>query len=132
MGIAFFVGILVMDAMRRHPGNRPAFQGHGAADSHEIFHPSRRFITAVRQETVIAHPDAHTPGKPPQKKRDCEPFPAEHKQRCYSAEVKCQHEPRGDPVYRLLECPVVFETTHNACPLPSSPSQRSMGTSQAL
>src|ERR1700686_2647124 len=112
MGVAFFVGILVMDTMGCDPRDRPAFQRHGAADGHKVFHPSRRFISAMGQKTVIAHPDAHAAGKPPQKKGDCESSPSEHKQRCNSADVKCQHKTSGSPVHWLLKRPVTFETTH--------------------
>src|SRR5579859_30695 len=132
MGIAFFVGILVMDTMRRDPGDRAAFQRHSAADSHKIFQPSRRFISAMRQKTVIAHPDAHAAGKPPQEKGNREPLPTEHKQRRYSANVKCQHKTSGNPVQWLLKRPVTFETTHIAHPLASSHTHRSMRTPRAL
>ena len=37
MRIAGLVGFLVMNAMRGHPENRPAFQGKGAADGEEVF-----------------------------------------------------------------------------------------------
>ena len=61
MRIAFLIRKLVMNAVRRYPENRPAFERQRGANRQEIFHPLRSFVAAVREQPVIAHPDAQAP-----------------------------------------------------------------------
>src|SRR6266576_1742245 len=62
--ITFPVGILVMDTMRRHPGDRPSLEGQGSAHSQEVFHPFRRLVASMREQPVIAHAYPKTSGNP--------------------------------------------------------------------
>jgi hypothetical protein len=65
MRIAFHVSILVMDAMRRYPEERAAFQRQRGAEGDEIFEPLVRLETAVREQPVIRNADAQAAGDPP-------------------------------------------------------------------
>jgi hypothetical protein len=47
--IAFYVSILVMDAVRRHPEKRAAFQRQRGAEGNEIFEPFIGLEAAVRE-----------------------------------------------------------------------------------
>src|ERR1700730_2254758 len=67
MGITFFVGILVMHAMRGDPENRSTFQRERATGGQEILNPFWRFIAPMRQQAMVAHSDAKAPRNPPQK-----------------------------------------------------------------
>lgn len=101
VGIAFLVGVLVMNAMHHYPTDWPAFQSQCAADRQEVFHPLRSLIAAVRQKSVVAHPDAKTPGDPPQRKRQRESLPCKEKQRCDGTEMERNHKYGCDPIDRL-------------------------------
>ena len=46
--IAFLVGELVMNAMRRHPEDWATFESQGGADRQKVFDPLRSFIGAMR------------------------------------------------------------------------------------
>ncbi len=75
MWIAFFIRILVMHAVRRNPRNRPAFNRQRAARRQYVFHPFRSLVSAMRQQTVIAHPDAEAPAHPIRNHRENETGP---------------------------------------------------------
>jgi hypothetical protein len=87
----------------------PTFQSQRAAHSEEIFHPPGRIVAAMRQQAMVAHPDAQAPGGPPQPDREQARFPAEYEQRSQSANVKCHHKEGGDPYDGLSKRPVAFE-----------------------
>src|ERR1700677_5240327 len=80
MWVAVYVGKLVMDAVSGHPENRTAFERHGGAHGHKIFHPFGRLVASVSKQEVVAHADAHASGKPPQKHRYEERLPSKEKQ----------------------------------------------------
>ena len=56
--VAFTVGLLMVDAMRRDPENRTAFERQRAAEGQEILDPFVGLVAAVRQQPVIRHADA--------------------------------------------------------------------------
>jgi hypothetical protein len=112
MRVAFHVSILVMDAMRRYPEERAAFQRQRGAEGDEIFEPLVRLETAVREQTVIRNPDAQAAGNPPQKQRDEKSLPGKHEERCYGAYVKCDHEKCGQFSDWFPKRPVTLEKIH--------------------
>src|SRR5258708_36875693 len=77
--IAVLVGKLMMNAMRGHPENRSALEGESGAPGQKIFHPLRRLVSAMRQQTVIAHANAEASGNPPQEHGDEERLPGKEK-----------------------------------------------------
>src|SRR5579859_7777564 len=114
MRIAFHVSILVMDAMRRYPEKRAAFQRQRSAEGNEIFEPLVSLETAMREQPVIRNADAQAAGDPPQQQRDEKSLPGKHEKRCYGAYVKCDHEKSGQfadgfpkrsvPLEKIHEC----------------------------
>ena len=60
VGIPFLVGVLMVNAVRRYPGDWSTFECKRAAYGQEVLEPFRSLIAAVRQEPVVAHPDAET------------------------------------------------------------------------
>ena len=112
MRIAFNVSILVMDAMRRHPEKRAAFQRQRGADGDEIFKPFIGLESAVREQPVISNANAQAAGNPPQKQRDEKSFPGKHKKRCDRAYVKCDHEKSGQFADGFSKRPVPLEKIH--------------------
>ena len=94
--IAFYVSILVMDAMRGYPEKWAAFQGQRGTDCDEIFEPFMGLETAVREQPVICNANAKAPGNPPQKQRDEKRLPRKHKECCDRAYMECDHEKSGE------------------------------------
>ena len=72
--IAFHVRKLVVNSMSRHPRNRSAFESQRPASRQEVLHPFRCFVSAMRQQPVIAHADPETSGNPPKHKRNRKRF----------------------------------------------------------
>jgi len=60
--VAFAIGFLMVDAVRRDPEDRTALERQGAADGQEVLHPERRLVAAMRQEAVVRHADAEHAG----------------------------------------------------------------------
>ena len=112
MRIAFFVGVLVMHAVRGDPDDRPAFERERAANGQKIFNPVRSLVSAMRQQPVIAHADAEASGNPIQHDGQGERLPRKQEKRSDRADVKQEHEGGGRPVQRPLESPVVMQNAH--------------------
>ena len=87
-GSPSLIGILVMNAVRGHPENRSAFERQRRANRQQILHPLRSLVAAMRQQPVIAHPDAQAARNPPQKQRDKKCLPGEKEQRGDRAQMK--------------------------------------------
>ena len=68
--IAFAIGELMMNPVRRYPENRAAFERQSRANRQKVLHPFRSLVSAVRQQPVITHANAEAPGNPPQEKCD--------------------------------------------------------------
>src|SRR5438105_12736078 len=85
--VAFLVGVLVMDAMRRNPKYWPAFKSQRSAHCENVFHPLRSLIAAMRKQTVVAHADAEASGDPPENQRRQQRFPTEHEECSYRANM---------------------------------------------
>ena len=110
--IAFHVSILVMDAMRRYPEKRSAFQRQRGAEGDEIFEPLISLEAAMREQPVISNADAQAAGNPPQKQRDEKSLPGKHEKRCDRAYVKCHHEKSCEFADWFPKRPVPLEKIH--------------------
>ena len=67
--IAFAIRVLVMDAMRRDPEDRPAFERQRAAPREDVLDPLVGLVAPVGQQPVIAHADAEHAGDAVQDER---------------------------------------------------------------
>ena len=99
--ITLLVGVLMVNAVRRYPSDGSTFESKCAAHGQEILEPFRSLIAAVRQKPVVTDPDTETTGDPPQHNCQCQSFPCKEEQRCYSADMKSNHERSRNPVNRL-------------------------------
>src|SRR6267142_2495594 len=114
MRIAFLIRILMMHAMRGHPGNRPAFDRERAAGRQNIFDPFRSFVPAMRQQAVIAHADAETAAHPIRDNSENESFPGEE-EKCHNRHDVQSYKECGDsPNYRALEGLICLEKAHGS------------------
>src|SRR5437660_306220 len=107
MRVAFFVSILMMDAMHCHPEKRSALQGQGAAQGEEILNPFVGLESAMGQQPVIAHADAQASSHPPQHQRQQHGLPTEHEKSGDRAEVKYHHKKSSKWSDRTLKSAVV-------------------------
>src|SRR5437588_9046683 len=70
------VGELMMDSVRRDPGDRTAFESQRAADGQKVLDPFRRLERTMCQQPVVSHSDAEAQRNPVESKRRKEGMPA--------------------------------------------------------
>src|SRR6185436_15940534 len=100
--VAFTVGLLMMDAVRRDPEDGPTLERQRAAEGEEVLHPLVRLVTAVREQAVIRHADAeHAADEVEDERRQQRAFRHEE-ERGERAHVERGHRNGGDPVQSLL------------------------------
>ena len=58
MRVAVLIRVLVVNAMGRHPEDRPTLKRQGAAGGEEVLQPLGNAVPAMRQQAVVAHADA--------------------------------------------------------------------------
>ena len=56
---------LMMNAVGSNPEDGTTFKSEGRTDGQKILNPLRSPVTTMREEPMIAHPDAQAPGYPP-------------------------------------------------------------------
>ena len=92
----------MVDAMRSHPEDRPAFEGHGAADGKQVFESQGHLVRAVRVQPVVAHADPQSGGEPQEEQGDRQVRPTEHEERRDGADMQKDQYQGGRPVQGLL------------------------------
>ena len=102
MWVTFLVRVLVMDAMRGYPKNRPALKRESRTDGEKVFHPFRSFVATMREQAVIAHSDAEASGDPPQESRNQECLPRKEKKCSNCTYVKSGHKESCDPIHLFV------------------------------
>src|SRR5580704_6017999 len=79
MGIARFVGELMVNSMRGNPKDGTTFQAEGSADRQEILKYHWKLVRTVGVQAVIAHANAQPDSYPVQQDCCCQNAPTEHK-----------------------------------------------------
>src|SRR5260370_19147458 len=64
VGVTGLVGVMVMEAMGRDPEERAALQCERATDGQDAFEPTRSLVSALGEQTVVAHAYAPAPRVP--------------------------------------------------------------------
>src|SRR5450631_1618705 len=95
--VALFIAVLMVDAVRGYPGDWSAFKGQSAAHGEKIFDHPGHLISAVYQQTVIAHADSTIDGKHIQHDCNNQVCPTEEEQRGDRADVKDDHKDGSNP-----------------------------------
>src|SRR5579863_2520674 len=111
MRVAGLVGVLMMDAVRRHPADGTTLQSQGPADGQQILDPLRRLVAAVRKQSVVTHPDAQALRHPPQKQRKRQRLPTEYEQGSDGADVEQAKKQRDRQIEGLGKGSVTLENT---------------------
>src|SRR4026207_422683 len=91
----------MMNAMRRHPGDRSALERQCSAHRQEVFDRLRRAIASMRKQPMVAHADPDAAGHPPEEYRHREVLPAKPKQGYERTTVNSHHEGGHTPVEAL-------------------------------
>ncbi len=102
VGIAFLVGVLMVDAMGGHPEDGSAFKGEAAAGGDEVLQPLGHAIAAVGEQAVIGHADADVDGEEVHDEEGGQVLPGEEEERGDGADVEEAHGDGGDPVDAAL------------------------------
>src|SRR6186997_1506011 len=92
----------MMNAMRGDPEDRPALEGERAADCEKVFDELGGLVAAMREQSVIGHPDAeHAAGVV---KNECGEHRAvvDIKECGYGSDMKTRHRDGRDPVQAML------------------------------
>ena len=99
--IAVVIRVLMMDAVRGHPEDRPALERERAAGGEEVLHPLGRLVSAVRQQAVVAHADAPAARDVPEEGGGGDRAPVEVEERGDGTDVVNRHCDDGHPVDAL-------------------------------
>jgi hypothetical protein len=102
VGIAFVVGVLMMDAVCGYPEDRATFKREGAAHGDEVLDPLGGFVAAVREQAMIGHADTDVDGEEVGDDEGGEVLPGEEEERGDGSDVKDPHGDGGDPVDAAL------------------------------
>ena len=92
----------MVDAVRGHPEDRPAFERERAAEGEEVFDPLVRLVAAVGQQPVIRHADAEASRDNVEHEGDGDGAVVDEEQGGDGADVKRGHRDGGDPVHAPL------------------------------
>src|SRR6187399_1847027 len=98
MRIAWLVRLLMVDAVRRDPENRAAFQSQSSADGEEVLEGLRNVIRTMRMQPVIAQADPEANRHPVNGHGDKHDLPTEHEERGDCAYVKQSKNNSADPI----------------------------------
>src|ERR1700733_10115550 len=100
--VAFVIRVLMMNAVRGDPEDRPAFEGEATAHGDEVLDPPRSTVAAVCKQAVIGHADSDIDGEKVSDAEGSEIFPREEEESRDGSDVKGTHGDGGDPVDAAL------------------------------
>ena len=102
VGIAFLVGVLMVDAVSGDPEDGAALKGETAAQGDEVLDPLGGLVAAVGEQAVVAHADADVDGEEVHDDEDGEVGPGEEEEGGDGSDVKEPHGDGGDPIDAAL------------------------------
>ena len=98
VGVAFVIGVLMMNAMGGDPEDGSTFEGHGSTGCDEVFQPTGNAVSAMREQAVVGHADADIDGEEVHDGEDGKILPAETEECGDGADMEERHDDGGDPV----------------------------------
>src|SRR5467141_208229 len=102
-----------MNAMSSHPVDWSTFESQRAANSQQILDQLRHSVTAMREETVIAHADADASRQPGKNHADNQTPPTPIKKRPNGAQVESDQPYRRWPADSLMTIDVGSFVVHH-------------------
>lgn len=98
------VGELMVDAMVHDPVEWAAFEGERAAGDEKIFEQAWDFVSAMREQAMVANADPEIDAYEVEDRCDGEGFPAEEEERGDGSDVKDDQKEKGDRVECVALC----------------------------
>ena len=111
MRIASPVGLLMVDAMCRHPEDWPALECQRGAHRQEVLHDPGRLVAPVRQQAVVGHADAEHTGHEVEHDGGHNGANVDEEERCHREDMERRHDRCREPVDATL----VFAPVHVQC-----------------
>ncbi len=102
VGVAFVVGVLMMDAVGGNPEDGSALKGEAAAHGDEVLDPLGGAVAAVRQQAMVGHADADVDGEEVHDDEDGQVRPGEEEEGGDGSDVEEPHGDGRDPVDAAL------------------------------
>lgn len=102
VGIAFVVGVLMMDAVGGDPEDGAALEREAAAGGDEVLDPLGGAVAAVREQAVVRDADADVDREEVHDEEGEQVGPGEEEERGNGADVEGSHGDGGDPVDAAL------------------------------
>lgn len=102
VGISFLVGVLVVNAVCSDPENRPPLEREAAAHGDEIFDPLGGFVTAMREQAMVGHPDTDVDGEEVHDDKGGKVLPGKEEEGSDGAYMEQPHGDSRDPVDAAL------------------------------
>ena len=102
VGVAFVVGVLMVDAVGGNPEDGAALKGETAAHGDEVLDPLGGPVAAVREQAMVGHADADVDGEEVHDDEDGEVRPGEEEESGDGSDVEEPHDDGGDPVDAAL------------------------------
>ena len=102
VGVAFVVGVLMMDAVGGYPEDGAALKSEAAAGGEEVLDPLGGFVATVREQAVIGHADTDVDGEEVHDHEDGQVRPGEEEESGDGADVEEAHSDGRDPVDAAL------------------------------
>ena len=98
VGVAFLVGVLMMDAVGGDPEDGAALKREAAAHGDEVLDPLGGLVAAVREQAMVGHADADVDGEEVGDDEGGEVLPGEEEEGGDGSDVEESHDDGGDPV----------------------------------
>jgi len=102
VGVAFLIGVLMMDAVSGYPEDGAALKREAAAHGDEILDPLGNTIAAMGQQAVVSHADADVDREEVHDEEGGQILPREEEEGSDGSDVEEAHGDGGDPVDAAL------------------------------
>jgi hypothetical protein len=102
VGIAFLIGVLMMDAMGGYPEDGTALEGEAAAHGDEVLDPLGGAVAAVGEQAMVSHANADVDGEEIHDDEGGQVSPGEEEEGSDGSDVEGTHRDGGDPVDAAL------------------------------
>jgi hypothetical protein len=102
MRVAVEIRVLMVNPVRGHPEDRPAFHGQCSADGKEVLEPLRNDVGAMGVQAMVTHADAPANGDPVEDSGDDQRAPLEEKRGGKRTEMENAEEGGGNPIHLVI------------------------------
>ena len=98
VGVAFLIGVLMMDAVSGDPEDGTTLKGEASTHADKVLDPLWGLVAAVGEQAMVGHADADVDGEKVHNGEDGQVLPGEEEESGYGTHVEEAHEDCCDPV----------------------------------